>query len=74
MSEELPVALVGADVADDVDLRVGAGLEVDVAGAGGDGELRGAADGEGLVEGGVCGEGCRGGEGEGAGRMVRSFI
>ena len=55
------------DVADDVDLVVGAGVEMDVAGAGGDRDVGRAADVEGAIEvlaggeGGGCGEGESGG-------------
>ena len=63
-----------ADVADDVDLIVGAGVKVDVAGAVGDGDLRGVAGGEGAVEGGVGGEGAVVAKARTAGRKVRNFI
>ncbi len=58
-------AMAGADVGDDVDLVPRSGIEMDVAGAGGDGDVWRAADVEGAVEVAVRGEGGRGGEREG---------
>ena len=57
-------AMAGVDVGDDMDLVARAGIEMDVAGAGGDRDVWRAADVEGAVEVAVGGEGCSGGEGE----------
>ena len=60
--------LAGVNVADDVDLIVRTGMEMDVAGAGGDRDVGRAADVEGAVEVAVCREGGGdGGEGEDGG-------
>ena len=67
-------AVAGADVGDDVNLIGGAGMEVNVAGAGGDGDVGRAADVEGAVEVAVGGEGGGGGEGEGAAVVARTLM
>ena len=58
---------VDVHVADDVELIVLTGRDVDGAGSGGDGDGGRAAEGEGLVEGAVGGEGGSCEEGEGCG-------
>jgi hypothetical protein len=60
-------AVVAVNVAGDVDLIVGAGVEADAAGAGGDGDVGGAVDGEVAVEVAVFGEGNGGRKSEGGG-------
>ena len=59
---------------DDVDLVARSGIEMDVAGAGGDRDVGGAADVEGAVEVAVGGEGGGGGEGEGAAAVARTLM
>jgi hypothetical protein len=64
----------GVDMADDVDLIAGAGIDVDVARAGGDGDAGCAGDGEGFVKGAFGGEGGGGGEDEESARRMRRFM
>ena len=60
-------AVAGMKVGDDVNLAVGAGVEMDIARTGRDGDAGGAAGVEGAVEVAVGGKGCGGGQGEDGG-------
>ena len=66
-------AVAGVKMSDDVDLVAGAGIEMDVTGAGGDGDVGRAADVESAVEAAVGSEGGGGGKGECSGGGGEDF-